>query len=229
MDLLRAAAAAHGERCMILPFALRGNGRVLNARTGEPLASLGSAMPEHDPARLFLAVWPDAAARAQLATYRDGWRWPLGARPVDDDKLHLTLHFIGAFERSRIAALAGALASVAALATQLRADRPEVWRGGIAVLRLHDDAQLFALHGALGDLLSAEGVALDPRPFAPHVTLARRARHGTPPAAPADVHWPVRGFALVESIHAPSARYEILACFEGDAGSARADGAVTPR
>lgn len=195
---------------------------------GGPLASLESAMPQHDVARLFLAVWPGDAARAQLATYRDGWRWPQGARPVDDDKLHLTLHFIGIFERSRIGALAEALASVATVPTQLRAERPDVWRGGIAVLRLHADAHLFALHRALGEILSAEGVALDPRPFAPHVTLARRARHATPPPAPAQLEWPVRGFALVESIHAPSARYDILGCFEGRAGPARADAAVTP-
>jgi 2'-5' RNA ligase len=196
---------------------------------GEPLASRESAMPRHDVARLFLAVWPDDAARAQLAAYRDGWHWPAGARPVDDDKLHLTLHFIGVFERSRVAALSEALASVASVPTQLHGDRPEVWRGGIALLRLHADAHLFAMHRALADILSGEGVALDPRPFSPHVTLARRARHGTPPAAPAQLEWPVRGFALVESINAPSARYEILGRFEGAAGPARGERAVMPR
>jgi 2'-5' RNA ligase len=124
---------------------------------GGPLASLESAMRQPDVARLFLAVWPDAAARAQLAAYRDGWRWPPGARPVTGDKLHLTLHFIGDFDRARIAALAGALAPVAMLPTVLRADRPEVWRGGIAVLRLRADAHLSALHAALGEILRAEG------------------------------------------------------------------------
>lgn len=195
---------------------------------GGPLASLGSAMRQLDVARLFLAVWPDAAARARLAAYRDGWRWPPGARPVTDDKLHLTLHFIGDFDRARIAALAGALAPAAMLPTVLRADRSEVWRGGIAVLRLRADAHLSALHAALGEILRAEGIDLDPRPFAPHVTLARRARGGAAPVEPAAFAWPVHGFTLVESVHAPSARYEVIASFGGDAGPALERGGVTP-
>jgi 2'-5' RNA ligase len=195
---------------------------------GGPLASPGSATPQPDAAPLFLAVWPDAAARAQLAAYRDGWRWPPGARPVADAKLHLTLRFIGVFDRARIAALAGALARVATLPTVLRADRPEVWRGGIAVLRLSADAHLLALHGATGKVLHAEGVALDPRPFAPHVTLARRARGSAAPSEAAALAWPVRGFTLVESVRAPSARYDVIASFGGDAGPALERGGVTP-
>jgi 2'-5' RNA ligase len=183
-------------------------------------------MPQHDVARLFLAVWPDAASGAQLAAYRDGWRWPPGARPVADEKLHLTLHFIGVFERLRVAALAGALETVEPAQTLLRADRPEVWRGGIAVLRLAADAQLSALQAALGDVLRAGGIAVDPRPFAPHVTLARRARGGAAPAEPPALAWPVRGFTLVESVRAPSARYDVIASFGGEGAPAPA--AITP-
>ena len=63
-------------------------------------------------ARVFLALWPDAAARARLADCRDAWRWPPGARLVGDAKLHLTLHFIGALARSPLDDLQAALAEV---------------------------------------------------------------------------------------------------------------------
>ncbi|MES2153412.1 MAG: 2'-5' RNA ligase family protein [Pseudomonadota bacterium] len=57
-------------------------------------------------ARLFLALWPGAAVRAQLGERRDDWRWPRAASPVADGRLHLTLHFLGEVERARVAPLA---------------------------------------------------------------------------------------------------------------------------
>ena len=42
--------------------------------------------------RLFFALWPDDATRARLAQAARQW----SHRPVADDKLHMTLHFLGA-------------------------------------------------------------------------------------------------------------------------------------
>jgi 2'-5' RNA ligase len=179
---------------------------------------------QEDSTRLFVALWPDLALRARVSNERDAWRWPLGAKPVADAKLHLTLHFVGAFPRARIAALAGTLAALPIAATTLRATGREVWRGGIAVLTFAADPPLSALHAAIGEVLAGFAVALDLRPFLPHVTLARRARGATLPAERVDLEWESSGFALVESL--PSG-YRVLSTFgdaeSGDAGKGRAD------
>jgi len=166
---------------------------------------------QDDSARLFTALWPEPALRARLCDERDGWRWPPGAKPVADANLHLTLHFLGALSRLRVAALDGALAMLPVVPTTLRALAPELWRGGIAVLRFATaDSALAELHAGIGRVLSELGVALDPRPFAPHVTLARRARGAVPPVVPATLEWRVGGFALIESLPGQRASYRVL-------------------
>jgi len=177
---------------------------------------------DRDPARLFLALWPEAPLRARLATYRDAWRWPAGAKPVADATLHLTLHFIGALARARIPTLTAALAAVPVAKTVLRPGGAELWRGGIAILRIDDDAVLAGLHERLGAVLTNAGIAVDARPFAPHVTLARKAAKGEPPAGRPAFEWRANGFALVESLPGGSARYEVLSGF-GVAAQARGD------
>ena len=180
-------------------------------------------MSDRDPARLFLALWPEAPVRTRLAACRDAWRWPAGAKPVADATLHLTLHFIGALARARIPALAASFAAVPVGSIVLRSAGYELWRGGIAVLRFESDAALpEGLHRRLGAVLSAAGIALDPRPFAPHVTLARKAAYAEPPAEGLAFEWRANGFALVESLPGGSARYDVLSRF-GAALQARSE------
>jgi 2'-5' RNA ligase len=165
---------------------------------------------DRDPARLFLAVWPEPRLRAELAAYRDAWHWPAGAKPVADAALHVTLHFIGVFARARIPVLAASLAAVPVQPVTVRPAGAEVWKGGIAVLRIDAGRALQSLHERLGTVLSAAGVALDARPFSPHVTLARKAAKAEPPSAPAAFDWRARGFALVESMPGGPAHYGVL-------------------
>jgi RNA 2',3'-cyclic 3'-phosphodiesterase len=176
----------------------------------QPAALPLLAMTTPDVARLFLALWPDDAVRARLAAYRDAWRWPAGAKPVADEKLHLTLHFIGAFARDRIAALGEALAEVELEPLGLRAGSAEIWRGGIAVLSVAPAPALTALHARLGAALAGVGIALEARPFAPHVTLARKARGAEPPGDAAEIEWTARAPVLVESMRVPPSTYRVL-------------------
>jgi len=166
-----------------------------------------------DSARLFLALWPEPPLRARLSAYRDAWCWPPGAKPVQDATLHLTLHFLGAVARVRIPGLATSLAAVAVEEVVLRAAGGEVWKGGIAVLRIAASGSLFELHERLGAVLTDAGIALDPRPFAPHVTLARKAATAKPPTERPVFDWRADGFALVESLPGGAVRYEPLARF----------------
>ncbi|HEY5324039.1 MAG TPA: RNA 2',3'-cyclic phosphodiesterase [Caldimonas sp.] len=158
--------------------------------------------------RLFTALWPDAAVRARLVALRDAWRWPAGARPVADAKLHATLHFIGSFRRDRQAALREALGTVAIEPLHLDLAGSDVWRGGIAVALLAAEPTLLALHARVGAALTGLGVTIDPRPYQAHVTLARKATRAQPPAVLPALPWRANAFALVES---RGGGYEVLA------------------
>ena len=166
---------------------------------------------QEDRARLFTALWPGPALRERWSRARDAWCWPAGAKPVDDAKLHLTLHFIGAFARRQIAVLESALAALAVAPMHFTVVGPELWPGGIAVLRVAAGPALDQLHDRIGAALAGLGVALDTRPFAPHVTLARRARGAIPPAAIEQTGWSASAFALVESM--PDAGYRVVRRF----------------
>ena len=156
-------------------------------------------MTEAAGVRLFTALWPSSAVRTGLAAVRDAWRWPPGAKPVPDEKLHATLHFIGRFPRERLEALGAALDAVEAAPLRLRLAASEVWRGGIAVATLAESPALLALHGSIGAALASLEVALEDRPYRPHVTMARQGRGATPPATLPALDWRPGGFALVAS------------------------------
>lgn len=161
-------------------------------------------------ARLFLALWPDAAVRAQLAAWRDGWRWPKHASPVRSDRLHLTLHFIGDVEESRIAGVAGALAAPFT-PFELAFGTAQLWPHGIAVLEpLSMPTVLADLHACLRERLLQLELPVDARSFKPHVTLARRAGGAAQQSGGPDIVWPVRGYALMRSRLGEAGAYEVV-------------------
>ncbi len=152
-----------------------------------------------DAARLFLALWPDTETRRRLIEWRDSWTWPRGATPVHDDKLHLTLHFIGDVERARIAALRAQL-GVAMVPFELEFGTATVWPHGIAVLEpLAIPAALTRLHATLGKLLDSAGLPPESRPYKPHVTMARRAAKAAVPGQGPQFTWAADGYALMAS------------------------------
>lgn len=159
-------------------------------------------------ARLFLALWPDAALRARLAHHRDAWRWRDGAAVAPASQLHLTLHFIGKLPRQALPQLAEAL-QVRCSPFELALGRPESWPHGLVVLRLDEvPVALLQLHRLLGEALRQRGLPVDAREFRPHVTLARRAPGAAPPDYRPDLRWSVRSYVLVESV--PGTGYRVV-------------------
>lgn len=165
------------------------------------------ARPAGDPSpggRWFLACWPDAATRRALQRQQAAWAWPPGARPTPPARLHLTLHFIGALHDDAVPALRRALDTVdAATPLAWTLARVEIWRGGVAALvPAQVPGAAAALHAALADVLRGEQLPVEPRPWRPHVTLARRAQGAASTGgAAAPVHWTSTGFVLVRSDH----------------------------
>jgi 2'-5' RNA ligase len=169
----------------------------------------GAQLPAHraatDALRLFIGLWPDAAALEALLAWRSTWQWPAGAKLVPPDRIHLTLHFLGSVPRLRVDGLRTALAAPRRLLApiELRFGQGSVWPRGLAVLAPDPACSglpaLQALHAEIGVVLQGLGFRLEARRFRPHVTLARDATGAEPPPVDAAFAWPVRGYVLVQS------------------------------
>jgi RNA 2',3'-cyclic 3'-phosphodiesterase len=160
--------------------------------------------------RLFLALWPDAAVRDALRTWRDLWSWPRGASPVATDKLHLTLHFLGNQPSERVPEFIDGFA-VPFSPFRVGLGVPTVWPGGIAVLEPRQPPrELQQLHADIGQALRALGLTPEARTYKPHVTLSRRANSAVPPGSGPVIDWDISSYALVES-RPGSGGYTVLA------------------
>jgi len=167
--------------------------------------------PSAATARLFIGLWPPESVRDEVLRHAERWSWPRGARRVRGDKVHMTLHFLGAVPRERIAALTAALA-VPFEPFELRLDHGELWPHGIASICPDAvPAALPALHGRLADALRRVDLVPEARPWRAHVTLARDAQGARPPTARDDIAWPVNAYALIESDLRPPAGYRVIA------------------
>jgi 2'-5' RNA ligase len=149
--------------------------------------------------RLFFALWPDEGVRRQLAAAARRWC----RKPVSDDKLHITLIFLGDQDGEQQTCCAETAAGVRGAGFELELDYLGFWpRAGIQWLgSSRVPPALPALVEALGGALAAAcDYQPERRPFVPHVTLARRVRRAPVKAGLEAIHWPVSDFALVESV-----------------------------
>ena len=153
-------------------------------------------MPRH-----FLAVWPDARSAAALAEVGVKVAAESGGKAVPAQKIHLTLAFLGEIDAAAHEAALDAANSQRSRPFGLAVDtigsfkRARVGWAGLA----HPPAGLLDLQSALDSALRARGFALDRRPFAPHITLARKIARTVPPGSIPEIAWQVDAFTLVRS------------------------------
>jgi 2'-5' RNA ligase len=148
--------------------------------------------------RLFFAFWPDEATRAALEAARAGL-FPLSGRPVEPANLHVTVAFLGGVEASRLERLAALAGPVAPFTIAF--DRLELWRKPkvLTATSSQPAPRAAAIVDGLWQRLDRLGFARDPRPFVPHVTLARDVRSVRPGLRWTTVAWTVDRVCLVES------------------------------
>ena len=130
--------------------------------------------------RLFVAIRPPAAVRAQLLDMMEG---VAGIRWLDDEQLHLTLRFIGEVDRhlgKDIAAALGAIhhpsfeIALSGIGSFERKGKGALWAG----VSPHD--QLKALHKKVDQACLRVGVPPDTRAYLPHITIARLGKSAGP-------------------------------------------------
>jgi 2'-5' RNA ligase len=163
-------------------------------------------------ARLFFALWPDAAAQALLAARARKIAGLCGGRPVPAANLHLTLVFLGEMDPTRIGALQLVANGVAGAAFILGLDCICGFRqAGVAWAGCcQPPTALLALQAVLERRIRNAGFRPDNRPFTPHLTLARRICKPVRPENIEPVSWRASAFTLVESARGSGA-YRTLA------------------
>ena len=159
--------------------------------------------------RLFFAVWPPPAAARALADWARQAALESGGRATAEEKIHLTLAFLGEAEPEK--AIAGAR-RVRGQAHQLAVQQAAYWKqNGIIWAGPHDTPpEMLRLAENLQMQLYLQEFILERRAFAAHITLVRKAREPRQLPALPRIEWPVNEFLLVRSI---SGRYEPLERF----------------
>lgn len=153
------------------------------------------------PARRFFALWPGQETRHQLARAARSCLAAGAGRPVAPADFHLTLLFLGTPDATRQAGLVAAARELAPPTFELVLDRcgcfeaaGVLWLGCSVV-----PVELAELAAALAAQARALGLRPDPRPFLPHVSIARRPAMPSPRVVTPPVRWRVDGFALLAS------------------------------
>ena len=129
--------------------------------------------------RLFFALWPSATTQQQWLSSTDSLIKPLGGKQVPANSLHLTLHFLGEVEGSRVSSLQKVVDNLQPQPIQLSFDKIECWRkADLACLRAtQEPPALVNLVNQLGKGLQHAGFMVEKRAFKAHVTLARRLQY----------------------------------------------------
>jgi 2'-5' RNA ligase len=160
--------------------------------------------------RWFFALWPDDAVRDALVSRLPGLL-PVGARAIHPSDFHLTLAFLGPLVPDVLGCAERVADRIQAPGFDLELDRV----GHFARARVlwcapaSPPEPLQALVSELREQLSTCGVAADPRPYRPHITLARKS--AAPPASEwsTPIRWLVRDLVLAAGYGGPGPRYRV--------------------
>lgn len=147
-----------------------------------------------------------------------GTHLPAARRLEPLENLHLTLAFLGDQSRVLLDALAARL-SVAPLPPTLwvRGDRVRPFpdpNSALLALELNPTPELMALQQTIAEIALSIGLPQEPRPFRPHLTLARG--RGAAVEVRCDIELKFSAVGIYHSIHAPDGtrRYQSLSCID---------------
>lgn len=163
------------------------------------------------PERLFFALWPDPEVRRGFEAVFEGLPPHRGRAPHLED-LHITLVFLGEVEGDARVCAEAAAGEIRGRPFDLLFDhvgywpRPQILWSGPSVV----PEALLELVMALGERLRRCGFRPEKRPYAPHITLARRARKVGGYSLEQPIFWPAREFVLALSDPNLTPRYQVV-------------------
>jgi RNA 2',3'-cyclic 3'-phosphodiesterase len=151
--------------------------------------------------RLFFAAFPDDETQRLIASAAYALLVADGARSVPCENFHLTLAFAGEVSDAQAASLR-TIGSLEVPAFTVRFDAYEHWlKAEVLVLTASEcPPALHELQCKLRRELTRHDLASDPRPFQPHVTIARKVLQAPVQQAMSGFLWPVTAFQLVRSV-----------------------------
>jgi 2'-5' RNA ligase len=151
--------------------------------------------------RLFFALWPDEAAASKLAEASKALAALTGGKPVAQDKIHLTLAFLGDLEEERLDRARRAADGLRHEAFDLVLDEWGSFRGARVAWAgcTRAPEALVRLQAYLAGRVREAGFELEERAFSPHVTLARKIVRAIARRKAEPVGWRAREVALVRS------------------------------
>ncbi|QIK37747.1 RNA 2',3'-cyclic phosphodiesterase [Caldichromatium japonicum] len=161
--------------------------------------------------RWFFAIWPDDAVREALLTVlnRSG---RLPGRPTHPLDWHLTLTFVGVLPPGGLACVESAATAVRTSAFQMSLERIGHFSGSQVLWcgPSFPPRQLTELAQDLQARLTADcGLRSDPRPYCPHLTLARRVRSAPPLQIDQPIAWTVSEWILAYGVSGSVPRYRV--------------------
>ena len=167
---------------------------------------------EPKKSRLFFALWPDPEVLKAL----NHTRKTLGVnegKPVNPEKYHVTLLFLGEIPEDQIPALKSLAEKAPFEPCELVLDQMEHWvrPAVLCLVATQTPPALDKLVEAMKRELRKMGIKTEKRPFRPHLTLARKVRKRVVGRPVEPIHWPIHDFVLVASgLNREGSRYRIL-------------------
>lgn len=152
--------------------------------------------------RLFFALWPEAGTRQAIYKASRDALAAADGKAVPAENFHMTLVFLGVVAEEALSLVKSIAASIQGESFRIELDRygywkePQVlWCGASRIC-----AAAAALAAQLRERLMDAGFRPDPKPFVPHVTLARKVHRTGALGGFGPLTWDAKEFALVRSV-----------------------------
>ncbi|HNO75191.1 MAG TPA: RNA 2',3'-cyclic phosphodiesterase [Nitrosomonas mobilis] len=153
-----------------------------------------------------MALWPEGAARRQLAHLARSLVVKVGGKAVCAENLHLTLVYIGRTDAATLAKLHDLITTLRQSAFNLQLNEVGFWKRSkimVATARNYP-AQLVSLAQNLRLILADASIIYDQHAFKPHVTLIRHVKSaGGLPELATQITWTAARLSLVQSLQTP--------------------------
>ena len=164
-------------------------------------------------ARVFFALWPDAAVRRALMQVGLKLHRQVDGKLAREESVHMTLLFLGDTPVDRLDALRTAAAAAPFESFTLPIEQAGCWNHNkvVWVAPMQTPPALARLVDGLERQVAAQGFAFDRRAFAPHITLVRKAHRMALESKVPSIEWRVREFVLMRSeLNSNGSRYEVI-------------------